>query len=77
MGFTMAFDQEKRWSLRIEGEKYCVAGSPGRVRCNYGHLMEGITIYHTNQIRWPNILNLTFITDNSSRLSTFKFVRRR
>ena len=51
MGFTMTSDQEERPSLRIGGEKYCVAWSPGRVRCNNDHFMEGVTIYHTEQIR--------------------------
>ena len=49
MSFTMASDQ--RPSFRIVGEKYCVACSPGRVRCNNDHVMEGVTIYHTEQIR--------------------------
>ena len=51
MGFTMASDQEERLSLRIVGEKYCAACSPVRVRCNNDHFMEGVTIYHTEQIR--------------------------
>ena len=51
MGFTTASDQEERPSLRIGGEKYCVACSPGRVRCNNDHVMEGVTIHHTEQIR--------------------------
>ena len=46
MGFTMATDQEERRSLRIRGQEYCVAGSSGRVRCNNGYFMEGVTIYH-------------------------------
>ena len=48
MSFTMASDQEDRPSLRFGGAKYC---SPGRVRCNNNHVMEGVTIYHTEQIR--------------------------
>ena len=51
MSFTMAFDQEERPSLRIGGGKCYVACSPGRVRCNNNHVMEGITIYHIEQIR--------------------------
>ena len=51
MSFTVASDQEERPSLRIGGEKYCVACSPGRVRGNNDHVMEGETIYHTEQIR--------------------------
>ena len=51
MAFTMASDQQKRPSLRIGSEKHCVARSPGRVRCNNDHVMEGVTIYHTEQIR--------------------------
>ena len=51
MGFSMASDQEQRRSLRIGGEKHCVVGSPGRVRCNNDHFMEGVTMYHTEQIR--------------------------
>ena len=47
MSFTMGSDQEQRQSLRIEDEKYYVACSPGRVRCNNNHVMEGVTIYHT------------------------------
>ena len=42
MSFTMASDQEELPSLRIGGEKYYVACSPGRER---------VTIYHTEQIR--------------------------
>ena len=53
--FTMASDQEERRSLRIGGEKYSwkyyVACSPGRVRCINNHVMEGVTICHTEQIR--------------------------
>ena len=52
----MASDQEERPSLRIGGEKYCVACSPGIVGCNNDHVMEGETICHTEQIRWPSIL---------------------
>ena len=44
MSFTMASDQEERPSLRIGGEKYRVACSPGRVRCNNDHVMERETI---------------------------------
>ena len=51
MSFTMASDQEELLSLRIGGEKYYVACSPGRVRCNNNHVMEGVTIYHIEQIR--------------------------
>ena len=51
MGFTMASYQEECPSLRIESEKYCVACSPGRVRCNNDHVMGGVTIYHTEQLR--------------------------
>ena len=52
MSFTMMSDQEERPSLRIGGEKYHVACSPGRARCNNNHVMEGVTIYHhTEQIR--------------------------
>ena len=51
MSLTMASDQEERASLRIGGEKYYVACNPGRVRCNNNHVMEGVTIYHTEQIR--------------------------
>ena len=47
----MVSDQEERPSLRIGDEKYCVACSPGRVRCNDDHFMEGVTIYHTEPIR--------------------------
>ena len=46
MGFTVASDQEER--PPIGGEKYCVAG---RVRCSNDHIMEGVIIYHTKQIR--------------------------
>ena len=51
MSFTMASDQEERRSLCIADEKYCVACSPGRVRYNNNHVMEGETIYRTEQIR--------------------------
>ena len=51
MSFTMASDQEECLSLRIGGEKDYVACSPGRVRCNNNHIMEGVTIYLTEQIR--------------------------
>ena len=51
MSFTMASDQEERPSLRIGGEKYYIACSPGRVRCNNNHVRERVTIYHTEQIR--------------------------
>ena len=51
MSFTMASDQEERPSLRLGGEKYCVACSPGRVRCNNDHVMEGETIYYIEQVR--------------------------
>ena len=47
----MASDQEERPSLRIESEKYYVACSPGGVRCNNNYVMEGVTIYRTEQIR--------------------------
>ena len=50
MSFTMASDQEESPSLRIGVEKYCVACSTGRVRCNNDHVMEEETIYHTEQI---------------------------
>ena len=50
MSFTIASDQEGRPSLRIGDERYCVARSPGRVRCNNDHVMEGEAIYHTEQI---------------------------
>ena len=56
MSFTMASDEEERLSLRTGGEKYYVACSPGRVRCNNNHVRESVTIYHTEQIRWPSIL---------------------
>ena len=39
------------FNCRIGGEKYCVACSPGRVRCNNDHVMEGVTIYQTEQIK--------------------------
>ena len=51
MNFNLASDHEECLSLCIGGEKYCVAGSPGRVRCNNDHVMEGVTIYHIEQIR--------------------------
>ena len=51
MSFTMASDQEERPSLRTGSEKYYVASSPGRVRCNNNHVMEGVTIHHTEQVR--------------------------
>ena len=51
MSFTMASDQEECPSLRIGGEKYYAACIPGRVRCKNNHVMEGVTIYHTEQIR--------------------------
>ena len=51
MSFTIASDQEERPFLHIGGEKYYVACSPGRVRCNNNHVKEGVTIYHTEQIR--------------------------
>ena len=38
-------------TLRIGGEKYCAVCSSGRVRSNNDHVMEGVTIYHTEQIR--------------------------
>ena len=47
----MASDQEELPSLRIGGEKYYVACTPGRVRCNNNHVRERITICHTEQIR--------------------------
>ena len=47
----MASDQEERPSLGTGEQKYCVACSRGRVRCNNDHVMEGVTIYHTEQIR--------------------------
>ena len=56
MSFTMASNQEERPSLHIEGEKYCVACNPSRVRCHNDHVIEGETIYHTKQIRCPSIL---------------------
>ena len=40
MCFTMASDQEERLSLRIGDEKYYVACSLGRVRCNNNHVMK-------------------------------------
>ena len=51
MSFTMASDQEERLCLSIGDKKYYVACSPGRVRCNNNHVMEGVTIYHTKLIR--------------------------
>ena len=57
MSFTMASDQEEHPSLLIGGEKYCVACSPGIVGCNSDHVMEGETICHTEQIRWPSKLS--------------------
>ena len=51
MRFTMPSDQEECLSLHIGGEKYYVTCSPCRVRCNNNHVMEGVTIYHTEQIR--------------------------
>ena len=51
MSFFMVSDQQERPSLRIGGEKYFVACSSGRVRCNNNYVMEGVTIYHTEQIR--------------------------
>ena len=51
MSFTMASDQEERPSLRIGGEKYYAACSPGRVRSNNNHVKERVTIYYTGQIR--------------------------
>ena len=51
MNFTMASDQEERPSLRIGCEKYYVACILDKVRCNNSHVMEGVTIYHTEQIR--------------------------
>ena len=51
MSFTVVSDQEERPSLGIGGDKYYVACSPGRVRCNTNHVMERVTIYHTEQIR--------------------------
>ena len=56
MSFTMASDQEEHLSPRIGGEKYYVACSPGRVRCNNNYVMDGVIIYHTQQIRRPSIL---------------------
>ena len=50
MSFTTASDQEERPSLRIGGEKYYVACSPGKVRCNNNHV-EGVTIFDIEQIR--------------------------
>ena len=41
ISFTMASDQEERPSFRVGGEKYYVACSPGRVRCNNNHVMAG------------------------------------
>ena len=57
MSFTMSSEQEERLSLRIRGEKYSVACSPGRVTCNKDPVIEGVTIYHTEQNRWPSILS--------------------
>ena len=51
MGFTMASDQEERPSLRIVGEKYCVACSPGIVGVHNDHVMGRETICDTEQIR--------------------------
>ena len=51
MSFTMASYQEERPTLRIGDEKYYVVCSPGRVSCNNNHVMEGVTIYHIEQIR--------------------------
>ena len=56
MSFTMVSDQEECPSLHIGSEKYYVACSPGRVRCNNNHVMEGVTTYHTEQIRLLSIL---------------------
>ena len=71
MIFTMAADQEGRQSLRIGVEKYFVAGNPGVVRCNNGHFMERVSIYHINRSDdQAYFLNLACIIDNSSRLST-------
>ena len=47
----MASDLEEHLSLLIGGKRHCVACSPGRVRCNNDPVMEGVTIYHTEQIR--------------------------
>ena len=47
----MASNQEERPSLRMGGEKYCVACRAGGVRRNNDHVMEGETIYNTEQIR--------------------------
>ena len=49
MSFTMASDQEERSSLRIGGEKYYVACSPGRVTCNNNHVRERVTIITLNR----------------------------
>ena len=51
MSFTIASDQQEHPSFCIGGEKYSVACSPGRVRCDNDHVMEGETICHTEQIR--------------------------
>ena len=47
----MAADQEERPFLRTGGEKYYVVCSPRGVRCNNDHVVGGVTIYHTEQIR--------------------------
>ena len=47
----MASDKEERSYFRVGGEKYYVACSPGRVRCNNNHVMEGQSFYHTERIR--------------------------
>ena len=76
MSITMASDQEERPSLRIGGEKYCVACSLGRMRCvMLWREKPFITLNRSNDQAY--FLDLTFITDNSSRLSTFKFIRLR
>ena len=49
MSFTIASDQEERPSIHIGDEKYYVACSAGRVMCNNNYVMEGVTIYHTEQ----------------------------
>ena len=51
MSFTMSSDQEERPSLHTGGEKYYVACSRGRVRCNNNHVRERVTTYHNEQIR--------------------------
>ena len=76
MSFTMASDQEERPSLHIGGEKYCEAYSPVRVRCSKIMLWRKkpfVTLNRSDDQAY--FLDLTFIGDNTSRLSMFKFIR--